>query len=206
MRRLVLVVVLVACTVQNGQAKDLGTFGRTYPIVERDALEETRERAGQVDWRAVMRRIRPEAYRPKGLKRLPRAGEDRTFLVDMTYTLPFDIPDGKGGVLYPRGYQFNPLDYVPFNQTLVVFNGDDADQVAWLRESGLLEETGTVLILSGGSYVEMARDLARPVYYLNPQIVDRFHLRAVPSVVRRMGKMMEVKEFKVEGGHGEGEG
>jgi len=26
----------------------------------------------------------------------------------MTYTTEIDVPDGKGGVLYPKGYTFNP--------------------------------------------------------------------------------------------------
>ncbi|ORJ57500.1 hypothetical protein [Geothermobacter hydrogeniphilus] len=198
MTRLRIAVLFILLLVQPGQARVLGTFGKTYPIIERDALEEIRERAARVNWQSALDRIRPEEFRPEGLPRLPRAAEDRAFLVDMTYTLGFDIPDGKGGILYPKGYRFNPLDYLPFNQTLVVVDGDDPLQLDWLRGSGLLDKGGTVLLLAGGSFVELARDLDRPVFYLTPQIRERFHLRAVPAVIRRREKMMAVREIRVE--------
>jgi conjugal transfer pilus assembly protein TraW len=116
----------------------------------------------------------------------------------MTYTLGFDIPDGKGGILYPKGYRFNPLDYLPFNQTLVVFDGNDPLQVAWLKTSGLLKTSDTMLLLSGGSFIDVGKGLNRLVYYATPQIVERFHLRATPSVIRRRDKLMEVQEIRVE--------
>ena len=39
MKHLVLISVLLLVTVQPGLARVLGTVGRTYPIIERDALE-----------------------------------------------------------------------------------------------------------------------------------------------------------------------
>jgi len=198
MKPLVLITVLVLLFVQPGLARVLGTFGKTYPVIERDALEEIQERAAQVNWKSALDRIRPEGFRPKGLPDLPRAAKDRSFLVDMTYTLGFDIPDGKGGILYPKGYRFNPLDYLPFNQTLVVFDGDDPLQVAWLKASGLLSKSGTMLLLSDGSFIDVGKGLNRLAYYASPQIVERFHLRVTPSVIRRRGKLMEVQEIRVE--------
>ena len=198
MRSLVLILVLLLITVQPGLARILGTFGKTYPIIERDALEEIQERAAQINWKSELDRIKPQKFRPQGLPELPRAVEDRSFLVDMTYTLEFDIPDGKGGILYPKGYRFNPLDYLSFNQTLVVFDGDDPLQVTWLRSSGMLSKNDTVLLLSRGSFVDVGKGLDRLVYYATPQMVDRFHLRATPSVVRRRDKLMEIQEVRVE--------
>lgn len=198
MKHLVLISVLLLVTVQPGLARVLGTVGRTYPIIERDALEEVQERAAQINWRSKLDRIKPEKFRPQGLPWLPRAVKDRSFLVDMTYTLGFDIPDGKGGILYPKGYRFNPLDYLPFNQTLVVFNGEDPLQVSWLKTSGLLSKSDTVLLLSGGSFVDVGKRLNHLVYYATPQIVARFHLQVTPSIIRCQDKLMEVEEVKVE--------
>jgi len=198
MRSLVLISALLLITVQPGLARILGTFGKTYPIIERDAVEEILERAAQINWESELDRIKPEKFRPQGLPELPRAVEDSSFLVDMTYTLEFDIPDGKGGTLYPKGYRFNPLDYLSFNQTLVIFDGDDPLQIAWLRSSGLLSKNDTVLLLSRGSFVDVGKGLDRLVYYATPQMIDRFHLRATPSVVRRRDKLMEIQEVRVE--------
>lgn len=194
-RRLVVLLLLCALPVGAAQARVLGTVGRVFPIAERDALEEIEERAGQVDWKALPQRERPEAFRPATLVRLPRASGGRTFLVDMTHTLDFDVPDGRGGILYPKGFRFNPLEHVPFNQTLVVLDGDDPEQLAWLRGYEPAAEPGTLILLSGGSYREIGAALGRAVFYADRRIVERFRLAAVPSLVARKGHMMEVTEI-----------
>ena len=179
------------------QARTVGVVGKVYPIAERDALEEIEERARQVDWQAVLGKTRPQDFRPPNPVLLPRAAGECSFLVDMTYTLDFDIPDGKGGILYPKGYRFNPLDYVPFNQTLVVVDGEDPGQVEWLKASLLANRPDTLILLTGGAYSEVGRNLGRAVFYATRQIAERFQLAAVPSVIRRRGRMMEVREIEI---------
>ena len=94
-------------------AKNPGEVGRTWPIAEQDALTEIEAKARQVEWRKVLERKKVEAYQgPPDKGSLPRARRDRTVPVDLTYTTSIDVPDGKGGILYPKGYTFNPLDYV----------------------------------------------------------------------------------------------
>lgn len=176
-------------------AKVLGTVGATYPIAERDALEEIETRARTVDWRSVLGREKPQDYRPPEPARLPRASRDRAFLVDLTWTLSIDIPDGKGGVLYPRGYSFNPLDYVPFEQVLVVIDGSDPAQVNWFRRSAHARAAGVLLLLTEGSFTTASDQLNRHVYYADRRITERFRLAAVPSVITRRGRLMEVREI-----------
>lgn len=176
-------------------AQVLGTAGATYPIAEQDALEEIEARARTVDWRSVIDREQPKDYRPPEPVRLPRTGRDRAFLVDLTWTLSFDIPDGKGGVLYPRGYAFNPLDYVSFEQTLVVLDGGDPAQVDWFRQSDFARAPNVLLLLTEGSFATVSAQLKRHVYYADRRLTERFRLAAVPSVITRQGRLMEVREF-----------
>ena len=178
-------------------AKDLGSFGRTYTIKERDALEEVEARAKTVNWQKEASRVKPENYRPKDLSSLSRAYKDNVFTVDMTYTLDMDIPDGKGGVIFPRGYAFNPLDHVTFHKTIVVINGEDREQLLWFRSSEYFKRIDVMLLLTEGSYADLKKQLGRPVFYANTQIMDKFGLRFVPSVIRQAGRVMEVREFDV---------
>ena len=179
---------------------DLGTFGQTYKIAEQDALEKIKERVSRLDPKKVPNRKMMEkavqTYRPD-TPFLPRARADAVKLVDMTYTLPFDIPDGKGGILYPKGYTFNPLDYVNYEKTLVVINGDDMGQVAWFSQSDYAKDLKTMLLLTGGSYYDLGKKLDRPVFYANVDIIHRFQLEAVPSIVHQEGRYMEVKEVAI---------
>ena len=178
--------------------QNLGTFGRTYPIAERDAIQEIKDRAAAVDWNQVFSPEKTEkaikGYKPETIS-LPGVFENRKRLVDISYQLEMDIPDGKGGILYPRGYVFNPLAYVNFSKTLVIINGDDARQVDWFTGSGHAGKMETLLLITDGSYYDLAKKLNRPVFYATSRIVQRLQLRAVPSVACQSGKYMEIKEI-----------
>jgi conjugal transfer pilus assembly protein TraW len=183
------------------QAKDLGTFGAMYPIAEPDALAEMKAKAARVDWKKYLdrekltRRVRE--YRPKDLERLPAAGRDRTFLADMTYTLDMDIPDGKGGILYPKGYTFNPLDFVTLDRTLVIIDGSDARQVEWFRKSAWRGDVKAMLLLTGGNWYRVEEKLKRPVFYADRRMVAKLGLKAVPAVAVQKGRYMEVREYGI---------
>ena len=192
---MLLVAVLVAAKAHAG---NLGTVGATYGIAEKDALFEIEERAKGVDWGKVIRRKPMEDYGgPEDQVHLPRALRDRAFSVDLTYTLQMDIPDGKGGILYPRGYAFNPLDYVAFSKTLVVINGNDPEQVKWFASSEFKGRIGVMLILTEGRYGRLEKKLDVPLFYADTRIVERLELAAVPSIVRQEGRVMVVHEVAV---------
>ena len=195
------------CSVDAGAAlQDLGTFGATYPILEKDGIEEIKQKAAETDWSKYFNRERIEkavkGYRPENIVRLPRATEDRTFRVDMTYTLNFDIHDGKGGILYPKGYTFNPLDYIHYHNVLVVIDASDEEQLAWLKSCEYMDDYRTRFLITDGGFWDLSNSLERAVFYANEQIVRRLKLKAVPSVVRQSGRFMEVKEIAIES-HGE---
>lgn len=179
---------------------DLGTFGATCPIAEKDAIEEIEEKASQTDWSKHFNKEKMEKavkdYQPENLVRLPRAGETRSFKVDMTYTLDFDITDHHGQILYPKGFRFNPLDYMDFPQTLVVIDTTDEDQVAWLKSSEHVY-TATILI-TDGAFWDLSNSLGRALFYADKQIVERFGLKAVPSIIKQSGRYMEVKEIAIK--------
>ncbi len=188
----------------SGIAKDLGRTGATYDIVEPDALVEIEQAAGRVDWdRAFDREQTKKAlqnFKPGGMKRFPRARKDRVRLVDMTYMLDVDIPDGKGGVLYPKGFSFNPLDYISYPGVIVIIDGADREQVAWFKSSRWAKDHRVTLLLSNGSYYDAMRDLGRPVFYALPSVAQRLKIEAVPSVVVQKNRMMEVEEVYVKKG------
>ena len=179
-------------------ARHLGTVGHVYPVVEPNALAEIQEAAARVDWEKAIDQQKKLAmiknFRPSDLHPLPVSKEDRSFLVDMTYTLDTDIPDGKGGVLYPKSFSFNPLEYVSLTSILVVINAGDRRQVDWFKTSLYADDYRTRLILSGGDYYDLSEELDRPVFYLMDTVARRLHLATVPSVIRQQDNMLLVRE------------
>jgi len=195
-RRTGLALIALVLGVSPVYAKVIGTFGTTYQISERDALTEMEERARHVDWNKVLDKRKVENYQgPPDKVSLPRAKRNRSFPVDMTYTTEIDVPDGKGGILYPKGYTFNPLDYITYPKTLVIIDGTDLDQVKWFSASEYDKRVDVTLLLTKGNFGTVAKRINRPLFYADRKIIDRLKLKAVPSVIKQEGRLMGVREI-----------
>ena len=173
----------------------LESVGRTYPIEERDIVQELKERAGQIDLLA-MQEAQP-LYQPANLHALPRAEAERVFSVDPSYSLTQDITDSQGNVLYPQGFTFNPLHYTGLRGELVILDGSDLEQLAWFKVSSYARDQRSILLLSGGFAAVVQEALQRPVYYLSHDMAARLGLRAVPAVISQAKNMLTVKEVQL---------
>ncbi|HGF5688030.1 TPA: type-F conjugative transfer system secretin TraK [Escherichia coli] len=89
-----------------------------------------------------------------------------------------------GVVVFARqGEVMNPLQYVPFNQTLYFINGDDPAQVAWMKRQTppTLESK---IILVQGSIPEMQKSLDSRVYFdQNGVLCQRLGIDQIPARV-----------------------
>ena len=187
--------------VNGALAVDLGVVGKTYPIVERDASDELKERVKSVNWQKMLEKNgieRMKKYKPDTIKSLPRATEDRVRMVSMNYTLEFDITDGKGNIIYPKGYMFNPLDFMTYTRIIVVINGADRDQVEWFKKSPYYKKSNVMILITDGNYYDLSGELGQPVYFAHEKIVSRLQLNHVPSVATQKKRMMEVSEIDVD--------
>ncbi len=181
-------------------ARDLGKYGATYAISEEDAIVRIQKAIAKYDWakfkKQQIEKIRN--YQPKDLVKLPAAKEDRVFKVDMTGILKEDIIGGDGTVIYPKGYQYNPMEYVFMRRILVFINGQDKSQIEWYKKSPYPHDLRTMLLLTDGSYVDVRKKLKTSVYYANKEIIDRMGIKAVPSVAVQKGTELEVREYSLQ--------
>ncbi|MBU0993393.1 MAG: hypothetical protein KJ737_12940 [Proteobacteria bacterium] len=197
----VFIATILLTAYSHGQILDLGVYGNSYPIVEKDgitALEDLSKGVSiqdLIDKEEVQKKI--VGFRPE-TTHLPKSIEEREFLVDLSYSLSFDIPDQDGNIIYPKGYTFNPLKYVTNPRIYVVIDGEDPDQINWFKGSPYYDNAGVTLLITQGSYTELVEDLDRPVFYALKKITDRFQLEHVPSIVRQNGEYMHVREVTCE--------
>lgn len=195
--------VLIVASVTPSYAVLVGTKGNLYPIKEKDAAVEIEERMAAVDWKKVMDpkkfQAEAEAFRPEGMRKLPVARVTKTRILDMTYTLEHDIPDGKGGVLYPAGFTFNPLDYMLYPSTLIAIDATSKAQVAWFLKSLYAKDINVKLMLTDGSAMQFSEKYDMEVGYADGMILKRFQLKAVPSIIKQNKNMMEIREVAVHG-------
>ncbi|MBM9615695.1 hypothetical protein JWJ90_15610 [Desulfobulbus rhabdoformis] len=180
-----------------GVVTNLGVIGDVYQVVEPDIAAELQQRAEQnhIEEDEFLERVK--TYQPEDLHHLPRATEDRTFLVDTTYTLDHDLVDGNGKIIYPRGFTFNPLDYVSFPGGLLVIDWDDPSQIKWFWQTPYANDRRVRLLLAGGYAYKAIEQLKRSVFYLTDEIAERLQLAAAPSLILQKDTMLQVREFHV---------
>lgn len=188
---------LISASAWATVTRHLGVVGRTFPIVEPDLLTELRQSSLQFGQSREELLARIKNYQPMNLHPLPRAVADRTFLVDMRYTLDRDLTDAHGNIIYPKGYSFNPLEYIVLAGGLIVIDGSDPSQVSWFMRSPFSQNRQTKLLLVGGRAADLIEELQRPAFYLTSDMAERLRLTAAPALIMRKGDKMQVHEFYV---------
>lgn len=181
-------------------AKDLGKYGATYPIIEEDAIVQMKKAIAKYDWNKFEKKQieKIKKFKPKDLVDLPAAKEDKVFSIDMTSTLKEDIIGKDGEVIYPRGYQYNPMEYVFMRRIIIFINPKDIRQIEWYKNSPYPDDMRTMLLITDGSYLYVKNRLKTPVYYANREIIERMGIKAVPSVAVQKGTELEVREYALK--------
>lgn len=202
---LIPMIFLGICGAASGKIIDLGVVGATYPVMEPDMLAEIQEKAAQIPVpKPEKLEEAAKSYQPDDLRKLPRASEERVHHPDFTYILDFDIPhvDQEGniiGILYPKGYVFNPLDYMRIDEILVIIDGEDPEQVEWYKASEFAKDYRTRLLISRGNWFDVEQDVRQAVFYAEGFLIDKLNVKSVPAVVRQVGATMEVREVLICG-------
>lgn len=178
---------------------DLKTQGHIFEIKERDEVEHMQKEVNRVsEAKEAIELLRKSVQCAPKMHDLPRATKKRTYTIDPTFTLDKDLADVRGHVYLKKGTTLNPLDHSPLKSTLVLFNGEDVQQVKWVEKECA---TDCVWIIASGGYSKLnqTKEFAFGVDY-NGSIVDLFRIRALPARVRQVDDKLEVEEIPVKRG------
>jgi conjugal transfer pilus assembly protein TraW len=179
-------------------------FAKTYPIVEPDAMQELKSRAGALNIEAERKAIYGDIISNRGVI-LSKAEDNATRIIDPTFTLDRDIPevDSAGKIkriLYPKGYKFNPVDYaIILPPPLVVFNACDTAERTFAEE--FISTEPHSIFVSTNCPLEQIKNIGEtPVYLLTQSMADRFQLRHSVSIIRvnKAKRGIEVNEIAID--------
>jgi len=203
MRKIITFITIILAIGMHGEAlaKDLGKYGATYPITEEDAISQLKKAIAKYDWEKfkIKQKEKIKNFKPKDLVDLPVAKEDKVFKVDMTGAIKEDIIGRDGEVIYPKGYRYNPMEYVFMRRIIVFINGKDEKQIEWYKKSPYPADMRTMLLITDGSYLDVRKKLnTMTVYYANKEIIERMGIKAVPSVAVQKGTELEVQEYALK--------
>jgi conjugal transfer pilus assembly protein TraW len=193
--------------IESGQSGDFGVKGPVADISEPDLIEVMKQRVAKIDWDAKKQAAKDNFWKKQTFRELPKATEDRTREIDPTLYIAEDIKAPDGTVIAKQGDLINPLDVTPFTQAVVIFDPLDANQLSRIRAElprikqvpGVQRITYIVTRLereSGwDSYTRVTDELDAPVFLLTPDLMERFEIQRVPSVITANKSMFVIEEF-----------
>ena len=209
-------------------AKNLGVYGKTFPITEMNILDFIALRlseykaSGKLDQmqREFEKSVKAYGERPTPVKNLTTTVSPKIFSVDPTFTLEQDITDSNGRVITPKGTQVNPFDAktlpswfmaqqpaTTIDLALIFIDTDDNRQVNWLKEFLTAIDQGKYsnikearILLTKGHLVNSYKCLKQRIYFDQMGLFSRkFQLQHIPAVVTQDNTKWKVTEFDVSG-------
>jgi len=168
------------------------TFGSTYNIVEPDTLDEIKSRAAKVDWEKVYSKD-PSTWKALQSPILPDASENQKREHLPIYVLEQKVIDRNGNTIYPKGYKFNPLEYMLMPSRIIVI-GRTKKHVDWLKTQNFRND---MIITSGGDPIAIGKALGRSVFLINDQLIERLDLEVVPTVLEQSGNKLILTEYAI---------
>jgi len=175
-------------------------MGATYEIAEPDLLEEIKNREGI--FLKKVREFSASIREPAGRSLIP-ARKNRVRYINPEYCLEeniFAYEKNSRYILYPEGFCFNPLDYIPYTPPkIIVFNPCRENEVKRVKQ--IADEES--ILVSAGCPIHKIRNLDRPVYLLTEELVKKLSLKHTISVISVEGSKIRVEEIKVDDSGGE---
>lgn len=202
MRTRLIAAMLLSVVSITAHAQNLGTFGTIYGIKEEDPVVYLKQKLtdmykdGSIQkmQKAAVARVRNHLLHMPPVPGITTATEHKVFYWDPTYTLTRAITDGKGHIVYPVGYTFNPLTYGGLSKRLLFIDQRDPEQVK-LAVRDKKTHPRDEIILTAGSFYDLTKQLHEQVFYDQfGYLTKKFGIKHVPAIVAQDGLRMRIEE------------
>lgn len=199
---MIILLLLSFCT----HAGDLGVVGQTYPIIEIDFLDFIQAKLAAMAVNGEMSKLQntmqqnvtSHTERPRPVVGISKTKHNHSLTFDPSFMVAHDIKDATGKVIAQAGTHVNPLNYVAIHHPMVFINGDDRDEVIWLKNLMQNKLNDLKLVLIDGSVSQIANELKIPVYFdQEGKLTAKFHIQHVPAIVSQQGLQLLVREVAI---------
>jgi conjugal transfer pilus assembly protein TraW len=191
----------------SAAAKDLGTWGNLWSPAEPDLLLfiqnriKSMEQSGEMDRlkNEAIDRVKRHAVRPSPIPGLTPATQYRATHLDPTFTVAETITDLHGNIIARKGDRVNPLDKVPYNQTLYFIDGDNPDQMKWVRQQ-IVGKSDFKVILVNGNIKETSDALDEQIFFDQAGVLTtKFGFEHTPVRITRDDRQLKIEEIPASG-------
>ncbi|BDQ68432.1 MULTISPECIES: TrbC family F-type conjugative pilus assembly protein [Shewanella] len=187
------------------QSADFGEYGATFPVKELSLIEQIKRRMETIDWEQKKQAATQNYWKKRAKFPLELAAKDDVFYIDPTVTIKRDVINRAGVVLARAGSKFNPLAEMPNAYLrLYILDPTDPKQLAWLdtkkesfdyRDQIIINQLDAERGWDG--LAELRRRYGRDVFLLEQELITKFALKAVPSIVSMENNFIKVSEYSV---------
>jgi conjugal transfer pilus assembly protein TraW len=207
MRRVQLALLLTVLATASTAAKDLGTWGNLWTPAEPDLLTFIQNRIKSLEDSGEMARLKEEAIervkkhavRPPAVPGITPAVSYRSMTLDPTFTVAETITDTHGNIIARKGDRVNPLDKVPYNQTLYFIDGDNKDQMKWIRQE-ITGKSDFKIILVNGNIRETSEALDEQIFFDQAGVLTtKFGFEHTPVRITRDERVLKIEEIPAKG-------
>lgn len=181
---------------------DFGTYGQTYPVVEKSIIEAIIEKfQGMMDsgeWDAYVEEYKQKTVegilKPKG-RDFPIAISNKTRNHDPSIAILEDIPLPNGDFLAKKGDMVNPLDNLGLSKPILFIDGREKNQIEWaIRQKHA--QPNSIIILTDGEWMKQIESHGVRFYFDQlGHLSDRFDIQRTPSKVTQNGRLLKIEEF-----------
>lgn len=188
--------------VTRGATGNLGALGPTIKVGEEDMITAMKRQAAAYDWKGAAKGAISRYWSNTPSHDLPVAQRVRLRELDPTFEVSRTITAQNGQVIARAGERINPLQYMPFNQTLIVINPADPKQMEWARAQLAARRGQRVTLLATQmrtfpdmeSMAKAANKLGTRMFLMQPAVKEKFQIEAVPSLVYQDGLKFLIEE------------
>jgi conjugal transfer pilus assembly protein TraW len=193
--------------VQRGETGDLGSRGTTSQILEEDLIVALKKKFEDFDWEGGMKRAQDRFWSIQTEQPVVDATRNRRRLFDPSVEIEDDLVTAAGTVLMRKGDRINPLENMPLDDTILVFDGTKEEHLKWVEEQLKSVSTKNYWLITTrvdvendngwGSFTGMMQRFNDRVFFLLPGQMERLGLERVPSRITQAGNLLQIDEFVV---------
>ncbi len=175
-------------------------LGKTYEFAEQDMLKEIKFHISnsqsklKKQERKIVKKIKNKILnmKPKVTIELKKAKKNITYPIDTTYETEFDVMDTNGNILYPKGFRYNPLDYIQLPYEIIFINAKNKEELVWAKQYA--GNAGYKILITSGTYKNASEALKAHVFFATDHIIKRFQIKVTPTIVAQKKNKMYLTE------------
>lgn len=195
-----LLIILTVTTLTN--AKDLGTYGELFPILELNLVEVIQSKLTKLEqdgslktYQAqVQSKVEAKLKRPTAVSSVVHTLKPKTFTFDPSITVTADLKDHKGQVFHKKGEVVNPLHYSSMTKPLVFIDGDELKHIEWALKV-LKKYPLAKVILVKGEPLKLMDELGITIYFDQfGKITQKLGIGQVPAIVFQDNNLLKIEE------------